>query len=147
MRSLSPYQVHWASTLLTFVVAAMAPAQTFGGAIRGTVSDPAGAMVPAAGITLEETGTGEHWRLGSSSTGLYNAPDLPVGKYNLTVKAPGFSIAEHTNIDVQVGSENVVNVQLALGKSEEKVTVVSQAATVNLATSQTGAVNSGEVVR
>jgi hypothetical protein len=65
----------------------------------------------------------------------------------VTVKALGFSTAERTNIDVQVGSERVVNVQLALGKSEEKVTVASQAATVDLATSQTGAVNSGEVVR
>jgi len=46
-----------------------------------------------------------------------------------------------------VGSERVVNVQLVLGPSEETVTVASQAATVDLATSQTGAVNGGEVVR
>ena len=46
-----------------------------------------------------------------------------------------------------MGSESVINVQLVLGKSEEKVTVASQVATVDLATSQTAAVNSGEVVR
>jgi hypothetical protein len=65
----------------------------------------------------------------------------------VTVKAQGFQTAERTNIDVQVGSESIINVQLVLGKSEEKVTVASQAATVDLSTSQTGAVNSGEVVR
>src|SRR5208283_3813589 len=147
MHSLSPYQVHLVSTVLAFVAAATASAQTSGGAIRGTVSDPSGAIVPGAGITIEEVSTGENWRLVSSSAGLYSAPNLPVGRYNVTVKAPGFSTAERTNIDLQVGSESVIDVRLVLGKSEEKVTVASQAATVDLATSQTGAVNSGEIVR
>jgi hypothetical protein len=147
MNSSFPQRARWVSTLLAVMMAAAASAQTSGGAIRGTVSDPSGAMVPGAGITIEEVSTSESWRLVSSSAGLYNAPNLPVGRYNVTVKARGFSTAERTNIEVQVGSERVVNVRLALGKSEEKVTVASQAATVDLTTSQTGAVNSGEVVR
>jgi Carboxypeptidase regulatory-like domain len=147
MNSSRPQRARWASTLLAFVAAATASAQTSRGAIRGTVSDPSGALVPGAGIIIEAVNTSENWRLVSSSAGLYNAPNLPVGKYKVTVKGLGFSTAERTNIDVQVGSESVINVQLALGKSEEKVTVAWQAATVDLATSQTGAVNSGEVVR
>ena len=139
--------INWVSTLLAVMTAATASAQTSGGSIRGTVSDPSGAMVPGAVIIIEAVSTSENWMLVSSSAGLYNAPNLPVGRYNVTVKAPGFSTAERTNVDVQVGSESVVNVRLALGKSEEKVTVALQAATVDLATSQTGAVNSGEVVR
>src|SRR6202790_616918 len=115
MDSSFPQGARWGSALLAFVAAATASAQTSGGAIRGTVSDPSGALVPGAGITIEEVSTSENWRLASSSAGLYNAPNLPVGRYNLTVKAPGFSTAEHTNIDVQVGLERVVNVQLALG--------------------------------
>src|ERR1700692_270917 len=147
MDSSFPQGARWVSTLLAFVAAATASAQTSGGAIRGTVSDPSGALAPGAGITIEELSTSENWRLVSSSAGLYNAPNLPVGRYNVTVKAPGFSIAERTDIDVQVGSERVVDVRLALGKSEEKITVAMQTARVDLATSQTGAVNSGEVVR
>ena len=147
INSSRPQPARWRTTLLAFVAAAAASAQTSGGAIRGTVSDPSGASVPGAGIVIEAVSTSENWRLVSSSAGLYNAPNLPVGRYNVTVKAPGFSTAERTNIDVQVGSESVINVQLVLGKSEEKVTAASQAATVDLATSQTGAVNSGEVVR
>src|SRR6202158_1349401 len=135
MDSSFPQGARWGSILLAFMAAATASAQTSGGAIRGTVSDPSGALVPGAAITIEEVSTSENWRLVSSSAGLYNGPNLPVGRYNVTVKAPGFSTAERTDIDVQVGSERVVNLQLALGKSEEKVTVVSQAATVNLATS------------
>jgi hypothetical protein len=147
MNSFFPQPARWVSTLLAVMTAATASAQTSGGAIRGTVSDPSGASVPGADIMIEEVSTSENWRLVSSSAGLYNGPNLPVGRYNVTVKAPGFSTAERTNIDVQVGSESVINVQLVLGKPEEKVTVASQAATVDLATSQTGAVNSGEVVR
>jgi len=52
MHSLSPYQVRLVSTLLTFVAAAPASAQTSGAAIRGTVSDPSGAVVSGAGITI-----------------------------------------------------------------------------------------------
>jgi len=100
MHSLSPYQVHWVSILLAVVAAATASGQTSGGAIRGTVSDPSVAVVPGAGITIEEISTSENWRLVSSSAGLYNAPDLPVGRYNVTVKATGFSTAERTDIDV-----------------------------------------------
>jgi hypothetical protein len=147
MNSSFPQPARWVSTLLAFMAAATASAQTSGGAIRGTVSDPSGALVPGAGIIIEAVSTRENWRLLSSSAGLYNAPDLPVGRYKVTVKAPGFSTTERTNIDVQVGSESVINIQLVLGESEEKITVASQAATVDLATSQTGAVNSGEVVR
>jgi hypothetical protein len=137
----------WVSTLLVVMTAATVSAQTSGGAIRGTVFDPSGATVPGADIVIEEVSTSVNWRLISSSAGLYNAPNLPVGRYNVTVKAEGFSTSERTNIDVRVGSESIINVQLVLGKPEERVTVASQAATVDLATSQTGAVNSGEVVR
>src|ERR1700689_4731577 len=98
--------------VFAFVAAATASSQTSGGAIRGTVSDPSGASVPGAGITIEEVSTSENWRLVSSSAGLYNAPNLPVGRYNLTVKAPGFSTAERTNIDVQGGAESGIDLQL-----------------------------------
>ena len=70
-----------------------------------------------------------------------------MGAYKLTVKALGFSTTERTDINVLVGSERVVNVRLTLEGSAETMTVALQAATVDLATSQTGAVNSGEVVR
>jgi len=78
-------------SLLAVMMAATASAQTSVGAIRGTVSDPSGAAVPGAGIIIEAV---------SSSAGLYDAPNLPVGRYKMTVKALGFSTAERTYIDV-----------------------------------------------
>ena len=61
--------------------------------------------------------------------------------------ARGFSIGERTGIEVQVGSELVVDVELAIGAAEQTITATSEAATVDLATSQTGGVERGEVVR
>src|ERR1700693_5852904 len=103
MNSSFQQPARWVSALLAVMAAATASAQTSGGAIRGTVADPSGASVLGADITIEEVSTSENWRLVSSSAGLYNAPNLPVGRYNVTVTAPGFSSAERTNIDVQVG--------------------------------------------
>ena len=80
--------------LLALVVAA----QTTGGAIRGAVTDPSGALVGGAEILIEEIATGETWRLASSGRGLYSAPNLPVGSYKLTVKAKGFETYEQTGI-------------------------------------------------
>jgi Carboxypeptidase regulatory-like domain len=147
MNSSRQQRARWGSTLLAVLAAATAAAQTSGGVIRGTISDPFDALVPGAAITIEKVSTGEKWSLLSSGAGLYNAPNLPVGTYTLTVKALGFSTAERSNINVLVGSERVVNVRLTLEGSAETITVALQAATVDLATSQTGAVNSGEVVR
>ena len=147
MNSSRRQRARWGLTPLAVLAAATAAAQTSGGVIRGTIYDPFDALVPGAAITIEKVSTGEKWSLLSSGAGLYNAPNLPVGTYTLTVKALGFSTAERSNINVLVGSERVVNVRLTLEGSEETITVALQAATVDLATSQTGAVNSGEVVR
>jgi hypothetical protein len=132
------------SVLLALLAAATAAAQTSGGAIVGTVTDPSGAVVAAAEIMIEEVSTGENWRLSSSIAGLYHAPNLPVGSYKLIVSAVGFSNEERNKLKVEVGSEHV---QLALGRPEQTVTVALQGATVDSATSQTGALNSGQVVR
>jgi hypothetical protein len=122
-------------------------AQSSGGTIRGTITDVSGAVVPGAGVTIVQAGTGEARRLMSNGAGLYDAPNLPIGAYKLTVTARGFSTGERTGIEVQVGSERVVDVELAVGAAEQTVTATSEAATVDLATSQTGGVESGVVVR
>jgi hypothetical protein len=83
MNSCLQQPVRWVSTLLAVMAAATVSAQTSGGAIRGTVSDPSGALVPEAGITIEEMSTSQDWKLVSSSAGLYNAPNLPVGRYKM----------------------------------------------------------------
>jgi hypothetical protein len=136
---------------LLLVMAALLPnsgnGQISDGEVRGTIVDPSGAVVKGAEITVEGIASGEIRRLVSNASGSYDAPHLPVGQYRLAVKAPGFSPEERTGVSVQVASENVVDVRLEIGGAGETITVAPQAETVDLATSHTGAVDGGQIIR
>src|SRR5579864_6392943 len=60
------------------------------GRISGTVKDPTGAVVPGAEITAHETQTGIRTVTKADAAGFYSFPQLPVGRYDLYVKATGF---------------------------------------------------------
>jgi hypothetical protein len=133
--------------LLTFVRAEVASAQTFGGGIGGTVTDPSGASVAGAAIVIEELNTGWRWKLVSSGAGLYRARSLPVGKYSVLVNASGFATAKREGVTVEEGSERVVDLELSVGPSSQTALVTSEDAALDSATSQVTAVNTGHVVR
>jgi hypothetical protein len=69
------------------------------------------------------------------------------GAYKLKLTAAGFLTGERTGIDVGVCSERVIDVELAVGVAEETVTASADGAGVDLATSQTGGIEIGKVVR
>src|SRR5580692_4684761 len=112
--------------LLTLTPGVVTRAQTFGGSIRGTIIDHSGASVAAANITLEQVNTGLKWKFASSSTGLYSAEGLPVGRYSVTVSARGFATAQRQNVEILEGSERLLNIQLAIGELSQTVQVVSE---------------------
>src|ERR1700722_20198714 len=107
--------------LLSVTFAAIASAQTFGGGIAGTIADASAASIAGAAVTLEEVGTGLTLKLVSSSKGLYSAHSLPVGKYSISVSAPGYARAQRENVNVQEGSEQIIDLQLAIGQSSETI--------------------------
>ena len=67
--------------------------------IVGTVSDPTGAVVPAANVTSTNRGTGLRSKATTNSEGYYVLTALPVGEYALTIEAPGFRRLERTGIN------------------------------------------------
>ena len=77
----------WAILLLSVGITAFA--QSNNGTITGTVSDPAGAVVPGAVIQVKNSGTGVVFSGGTSATGNYVLP-VPSGTYEITVTATGF---------------------------------------------------------
>jgi hypothetical protein len=133
--------------LLVVLPAAVASAQTFGGGIGGSITDPSGKAVAGAAITIEDLSTGLKVKLVSSSTGLYSAHSLPVGKYSVSVNATGFATAKGENLEIQEGAERVLDIQLSIGDVNQTVTVKSDEAQLDSATSAVSAVNSGYVVR
>jgi outer membrane receptor protein involved in Fe transport len=96
------------------------------GDLTGTVTDPSGAVVPNAAITLKNTGTGQTRSTTTNRTGAYRFSLLPPGSYAVSATAQGFSKAE-TTAQVNIGLATVADVKLAVGSSSQTVEVSSSA--------------------
>ncbi len=109
------------------VCSAAAFAQTATGTITGTISDPAGAVVPNAPLELKNSETGTVYQTVSSSTGNYTFSQLPASTYQLTVNVPGFKTHVRQNLGVQAAQTIRIDVVLEVGTSTESVTVSAEA--------------------
>lgn len=114
------------SELFAFVLvfAGLASAQS-AGAIQGTVTDSSGAAVPNAPIDIHNQRTGEERATTTDSSGIYLVASLPVGVYNISVKAPGMSPVTATDLEVLVGSTIKQDFALKVASSTETVEVVA----------------------
>jgi hypothetical protein len=120
-------------------------AQTTG--IGGTVTDPTGAVIPNAAITLLNVQTGAQREAVSDKEGRYNIPQLAPGIYKLTAKTAGFSDAVINNITLQVNEPATVGVVFEkLGATSTTVSVEAFSATINTVDASLGNVISSEAI-
>jgi hypothetical protein len=117
------------------------PAAT-GGSVSGVVTDPKGALVAGALLSLTNTAQQIAYRALSDKEGLYSFPALPVGTYDLVITGSGFSPQEKTNLIVDTDSALRVDVSLLIGTQSDMV-VVTDVAGVQVDTTDT---HLGEVV-
>jgi hypothetical protein len=110
-----------------FVLAGAALAQSDRGTITGTVSDPAGALVPGAAIEAKNAQTGAQYQTISTATGNYTLAQLPAGPYQLSVTLPGFKTFLRQGITVNVAQTHRIDVTLEVGALTESVTVSADA--------------------
>jgi hypothetical protein len=96
--------------------AAAALAQEASGTISGTIHDTTGALVPNANITITNKATGISRALTPNAEGLYNAPALPPGDYDVRVEMTGFKTTVRP-ANVVAGSTTTVDMTLAVGRS------------------------------
>jgi Carboxypeptidase regulatory-like domain len=108
-----------------------AHAQVVTARIKGTVTDPTGAVVANAPITVTNTQTGVVSTTTSNSSGDYIFPTLPIGTYNINVTAPGFKSYTATGITLNIDQEYVEQVKLTLGSSADTVSVEANGVQVN----------------
>ena len=111
-------------------VIAVTPAfsQLVSATIVGGISDASGAVVANAKITLTETNTGVD-RLGvSNESGNFTYPNLPPGRYRVTVEVPGFKKEIREGVNLDVGSTARVDMRLTPGGVSESVEVVADVA-------------------
>src|SRR5438445_8972157 len=87
-------------------------AQTFRGAILGTVTDSSGSAVGGATVQVKNSGTGLTRTVTTSDDGTYSVPELPIGAYTITVEKTGFKTGIVSAIQVEVGSERRADVSL-----------------------------------
>ena len=111
-----------------FLLTASLCAQTNRGAITGTISDSAGAVVPGAQVVITNNETGAKSDTVTTGTGNYSLLQLPVGTYTLVVEHPGFAKYEQTNVQVQLAVTTRVDISLKVGAATESVTVSADAA-------------------
>src|SRR3984893_9470983 len=104
----------------------------FSGTISGIVSDPSGAIVPGAELTLINTSTNEQRVPTSPAAGVYQSPSLAPGSYELTTTMTGFSTSK-TALKLETNQTLNVPVNLAVGSSTEIIDVSAQAALLDTA--------------
>jgi hypothetical protein len=108
---------------LILLVAVNLSAQTFRGTILGTVTDPSGAVVEGAKVTVKNTGTGLERATDTGGDGSYSIPELPIGTYNVTVTQSGFQTFVATSVTVTVASVVRVDAPLKTGEISTRVEV------------------------
>lgn len=97
------------------------------GLISGTLTDPKGGVVPDASVTIKNTDTGAERVLSTNEVGLYNAPFLQPGHYEVTATKMGFAKVVRPGINLQVGETVTVDLSLPIQTTSETVTVTSTA--------------------
>src|SRR5438270_7203508 len=100
------------------------------GTISGTVRDEKGAIVPKAEVSIQSEGTGTSRTVSSDDNGFYLAPSLPAGRYTISTAPSGFKKTVASAVDLHVGENKVINLDLQVGQVTETVTVSSDAAPV-----------------
>jgi hypothetical protein len=118
------------------------------GAITGTVTDPSGAVVPNATVTITNQNTGVAERtISTGSQGSFSATLLPVGTYRVEVAAKGFSRTDVAGIPVRVSETSFVPVHMEVGSATVVVEVTSAATPVDVSNPTTGEALNGDVIR
>lgn len=114
-------------TLALMFTSGIARAQTFRGALLGTILDQTEAPIPGAQITAKNQATGLTRTTVTDDAGNFHIPELPIGDYFLTVEKQGFESVTMADLRVEVAGERRVDVTLKPGRVESHVEVRAEA--------------------
>ena len=134
------------AAMLLFLFTAFMFAQRDLGTITGTVTDPQGAVVPNAQVTITEAATGLQYQLTTNSSGEFVRPALKPSTYGITVSAPGFRKAQQNEIVVQAGQRTAVNISLTVGDVGQTVEVTAAAPLLQTESTRVGAALSSKTI-
>jgi len=122
-------------------------AQSYAGSVNGTVTDPSGAAVVGADVSLRNVGTNAEQHTTTTDLGAYSFPTVDVGVYEVSIKAGGFKEYVAKNVEVHVSTVAEINAKLTLGAASDVMTVEASDVQVQTTTADVGAVIEGTQVR
>jgi Carboxypeptidase regulatory-like domain len=128
------------AALLTLLAVLIAAGQEFRGSVTGKVTDPNGAIVPGATVTVQNVATNVEATTTTNDEGSYSFPVLNPGKYKLLVTKQGFKVEVRDQVEIRVADKLTIDVQLQTGNVSETVTVVANEVL------ETGMVSTGAVI-
>ncbi|MGB8535129.1 MAG: carboxypeptidase regulatory-like domain-containing protein [Acidobacteriaceae bacterium] len=121
--------------LIALLWLATAHSQVSTGSILGEVTDPTGAVVSGAKITITNVATNEAFTSTSNRSGLYTVPNLAAGRYRVDISTPNFSSESVQDVILHVGEQRTVDFTLKVGSTNSRIVVTATPATVDLDTS------------
>ncbi len=105
-------------------------AQVQNGQFTGVVTDPSGAGIPNARVTVTNMATNVAVTTRTNQSGLYTAKEMPVGVYKITAEATGFKTKEDTNLPLNAGAVQRIDVKMEIGQATTVVEVSGEATAV-----------------
>jgi Carboxypeptidase regulatory-like domain len=123
--SLSPILKATMAVLMIVIGWNSALSQSSAGSIDGIVTDPSGAAIVSAPVTLTNLSTGEVRTAATDSVGHYSFPVLPPAIYSVTINATGFVRYLQTGVKLDVATTVAINAKLKVGSSNDSVTIHS----------------------
>jgi Carboxypeptidase regulatory-like domain len=119
----------------------LALAQTTGlGTITGTITDPSGAMLPQANLTITNMDTGVSRETVTNGTGYYEVGSLIPGRYKILVATPGFQDRLQEGITLEADARVSVPMKMSVGRSVQTVVVQADASLLNTESGSSGQV-------
>jgi hypothetical protein len=123
--------------LLVAVRPASGQTQATTGGIEGTVTDPSGAVVAGAQVTVTNMGTGYAREVTTDSKGYFSAVLLPLGTYSVAVQKSGFAKMLVQNVSVTMGASTRTDMQLKLAAAGVQITVTAAAPLIETTKTET----------
>lgn len=124
-----------------------AMAQVSGATLSGLVTDPSGAGVAGASVSIKNTGTGEVREVPTNGNGFYSAPNLLPGLYDVAVTAQGFNKVVQKAITLSVGAQQALNMTLKVGQVTQTVEVLGAPPDIETSSSTISATVDSTTVR
>ena len=124
-------QIALATAVALILPVSSAEAQNINASVGGTVTDPSGAVIPNAGVTLKSLATGTVSKGTTNESGLFRFPNLQAGAYELTVSAAGFRDFVQRGISLSINDTVNIKVPLEVGQAEQAIEVTADVSPLN----------------